>query len=46
MNFEITHVDGEARAGVLKLSHGDIETPIFMPCGTYGTVKAMTPNAL
>ena len=46
MKFEITHVDGEARAGVLKLSHGDVETPIFMPCGTYGTVKGMTPNAL
>ena len=46
MKFEVTHTDGEARAGVLKLSHGDIETPIFMPCGTYGTVKGMTPNAL
>ena len=35
-----------ARRGRLKLNHGTIETPIFMPVGTYGTVKAMTPEEM
>jgi queuine tRNA-ribosyltransferase len=35
-----------ARRGRLKLNHGTIETPIFMPVGTYGSVKAMAPNEL
>ncbi|MFK3740534.1 tRNA guanosine(34) transglycosylase Tgt [Massilia sp. TN1-12] len=35
-----------ARRGRLKLNHGTIETPIFMPVGTYGSVKAMDPNEL
>ncbi|MFC1755017.1 tRNA guanosine(34) transglycosylase Tgt [Thermoproteota archaeon] len=35
-----------ARAGVLHTKHGDIETPVFMPVGTQGTVKAMTPGML
>ena len=38
--------DGEARAGVLRTAHGDVETPIFMPVGTAGTVKAMTADAV
>ena len=36
----------EARCGVLTTAHGDIETPVFMPVGTRGTVKAMTPPLL
>ena len=35
--------DGAARAGRLVTAHGVVETPAFMPVGTYGTVKAMTP---
>jgi len=38
--------DGAARRGRLATAHGTVETPVFMPCGTYGTVKAMTPAAL
>ncbi len=38
--------DGMARAGVLKTRNGTIETPIFMPVGTLGTVKAMSPEEL
>ncbi|MFO0463358.1 MAG: tRNA guanosine(34) transglycosylase Tgt, partial [Burkholderiales bacterium] len=37
---------GVARRGRLELSHGVIETPVFMPVGTYGTVKAMSPQEL
>jgi queuine tRNA-ribosyltransferase len=39
-------VDGAARRGRLHLRHGVVETPAFMPVGTYGTVKAMTPEEL
>ncbi|RDV39164.1 tRNA guanosine(34) transglycosylase Tgt [Bradymonadaceae bacterium TMQ3] len=38
--------DGAARAGELKLTHGTVQTPIFMPVGTVGTVKAMRPDEL
>jgi queuine tRNA-ribosyltransferase len=38
--------DGAARLGRLTAAHGVIETPAFMPVGTYGTVKAMTPEEL
>ncbi len=38
--------DGAARVGRLRTAHGLIETPAFMPVGTYGTVKAMTPEEL
>jgi queuine tRNA-ribosyltransferase len=38
--------DGAARRGRLHLAHGSVETPAFMPVGTYGTVKAMTPEEL
>ena len=44
--FELICQDGEARRGRLTLPHGHVETPVFMPCGTYGTVKAMTPADL
>ena len=46
MQFELQARDGAARAGRLSLGHGVVETPIFMPVGTYGTVKAMTPEEL
>ncbi|MBP1582972.1 MAG: tRNA-guanine transglycosylase, partial [Victivallales bacterium] len=35
-----------ARRGVLHTAHGDVQTPVFMPVGTQGTVKAMTPQEL
>jgi queuine tRNA-ribosyltransferase len=46
MNFELLAQDGAARRGQLTLAHGVVETPVFMPVGTYGTVKAMAPNEL
>ncbi len=46
MQFERLAQDGLARRGRLILAHGVIDTPTFMPVGTYGTVKAMTPDAL
>ncbi|HEU4351723.1 MAG TPA: tRNA guanosine(34) transglycosylase Tgt [Burkholderiales bacterium] len=44
MKFCVTRVDGKARRGVLELAHGRVDTPAFMPVGTYGTVKAMSPE--
>ena len=46
MQFEIYSTDGAARRGRLTLAHGSIETPVFMPVGTYGSVKAMSPADL
>ena len=46
MKFTVTHRDGAARRGRLELAHGSVETPVFMPVGTYGTVKAMSPSEL
>ena len=46
LEFELLNTDGNARRGRLKLTHGTIETPIFMPVGTYGSVKAMSPADL
>jgi len=46
MEFQITARCGAARRGRLTLAHGTVETPVFMPVGTYGTVKAMAPNEL
>jgi queuine tRNA-ribosyltransferase len=43
MKFELQKKDGLARRGVLIFDRGSVETPAFMPVGTYGTVKAMTP---
>jgi queuine tRNA-ribosyltransferase len=44
--FEILASDGAARRARLQLPHGVVETPAFMPVGTYGTVKGMTPEEL
>ena len=44
MAFELLATDGNARRGLLRLPRGDVRTPAFMPVGTYGTVKAMTPE--
>ena len=46
MNFRLLATSGRARRGRLELAHGVVETPVFMPVGTYGTVKAMAPNEL
>lgn len=46
MKFTLLKTDGHARRGRLEVNHGVIETPIFMPVGTYGTVKAMSPLEL
>ena len=45
-SFTITHRDGGARRGWFRTPHGIVETPVFMPVGTQGTVKAMTPRDL
>jgi len=44
--FELLRTEGAARRGRLALDRGTIQTPAFMPVGTYGTVKAMTPEEL
>ncbi len=44
MRFEVIAQDGDARAGVLSTPHGDVPTPTFMPVGTQGTVKTLTPE--
>jgi queuine tRNA-ribosyltransferase len=44
--FELLAEEGAARRGRLHLAHGTVETPVFMPVGTYGTVKGMTPQEL
>ncbi len=46
MQFTITHTEGEARRGVLQTPHGAVETPVFMPVGTRGAVKAITHRDL
>ena len=46
MDFQLIKTDGAARRGRLQLAHGVLETPAFMPVGTYATVKAMTPRDL
>jgi queuine tRNA-ribosyltransferase len=46
MRFDLIASDGGARRGQLHLAHGTVQTPAFMPVGTYGTVKAMTPVEL
>ncbi len=46
MEFELQHTSGLARRGRLRFHRGLIDTPAFMPVGTYGTVKAMTPEEL
>ena len=44
--FSLSHTDSGARRGILKTSRGDIETPVFMPVGTQGAVKALTSQHL
>ena len=46
MKFNLTTTDGMARRGSLTLAHGVCQTPMFMPVGTYGSVKAMSPEEL
>ena len=46
MKFQVHSNDGLARRGTLMSTHGKVETPAFMPVGTYGAVKAMSPEEL
>lgn len=46
MEFKLNNTDGFARRGQLSFARGVIETPIFMPVGTYGSVKSLTPEDL
>ncbi len=46
LQFKLLATDGAARRGRITLNHGVVETPIFMPVGTYGSVKAMLPHEL
>jgi len=46
MKFTVNATDGAARAGTLELARGVVETPVFMPVGTYGAVKAVSPAEL
>ncbi len=46
MKFSVSAQCGAARTARLDLAHGAVETPVFMPVGTYGSVKAMAPNEL
>ncbi len=46
MKFEVAAQDGQARRGQMTFDRGVVQTPAFMPVGTYGTVKAMTPEEL
>jgi queuine tRNA-ribosyltransferase len=46
MKFRVLSTDGAARRGVLELAHGVVDTPAFMPVGTYGAVKTLSPQEL
>src|SRR4051794_23986312 len=46
LRWTLTTTDGAARAGTLHTAHGEVPTPVFMPVGTAGTVKAMTADAV
>ena len=46
LQFDLLKTDGHARRGRLTLNHGVVETPVFMPVGTYGTVKGVMPKSL
>jgi queuine tRNA-ribosyltransferase len=46
LSFDILASDGQARRGRLGLTHGTVETPVFMPVGTYGSVKGVAPASL
>ncbi len=44
--FQVTRTDGKARLGRLSTPHGEVDTPVFMPVGTAGSVKGVTPEQL
>lgn len=46
LNFQLIKTDGKARRGTITLNHGKVQTPVFMPVGTYGSVKSMLPHEL
>jgi queuine tRNA-ribosyltransferase len=46
LNFDLLKTEGRARRGRMTLNHGVVETPVFMPVGTYGTVKGVMPRSL
>lgn len=46
LSFDLLATDGRARLGRIRLNHGEVPTPIFMPVGTYGAVKTMAPRNL
>ena len=46
LKFDLLNTEGQARRGRLTLNHGVVETPVFMPVGTYGTVKGVMPRSL
>ena len=46
MKFKLISQDGNARSGIMQLSHGKVNTPVFMPVGTYGAVKSISPHEL
>ena len=46
LKFDVLNTEGHARRGRLTLNHGVVETPVFMPVGTYGTVKGVMPSSL
>ena len=46
LSFDLLKTEGLARRGRLQLNHGSVETPVFMPVGTYGTVKGVLPRSL
>ncbi len=46
LQFDLHKTEGHARRGTLTLNHGVVQTPIFMPVGTYGTVKGVMPKSL
>ncbi|HZN47688.1 MAG TPA: tRNA guanosine(34) transglycosylase Tgt, partial [Ramlibacter sp.] len=46
LQFELLKTEGLARRGRMTLNHGVVQTPIFMPVGTYGTVKGVMPRSL
>ena len=46
LQFDLIKTEGHARRGRLTLNHGVVETPVFMPVGTYGTVKGVMPRSL
>ena len=44
MQFDIAATDGDARSGVLRFARGEVQTPAFMPVGTYGALKGLSPH--